>query len=75
MGGGGEDKADRRRGGEDNIRERIGLEFAKSQRAVENRENWRKLVMKSSAVKEEVKVKIVTLNPMEQLLNEMQCKM
>ena len=31
--------------------------------------------MKSSAVKEEVKVKIVTLNPMEQLLNEMQCKM
>ena len=33
---------------EDNIREWIGLEFAKSQRAVENREKWRKLVVKSS---------------------------
>ena len=29
---------------EDIIRERTGLEFAKSQRAVENREKWRKLV-------------------------------
>ena len=27
-----------------------GLEFAKSQRAVENREKWRKLVAKSSVV-------------------------
>ena len=27
-----------------------GLEFAKSQRAVENREKWRKLVVKSSVV-------------------------
>ena len=35
---------------EDNIRERTGLEFAKSQRAVENSEKWRKLVMKSSVV-------------------------
>ena len=35
---------------EDNIREWTGLEFAKSQRAVENRENWRKLVAKSSVV-------------------------
>ena len=35
---------------EDNIREWIGLEFAKSQRAVENREKWRKLVAKSSVV-------------------------
>ena len=34
---------------EDNIREWTGLEFAKSQRAVENREKWRKL-MKSSVV-------------------------
>ena len=33
---------------EGNIREWTGLEFAKSQRAVENRENWRKLVVKSS---------------------------
>ena len=33
---------------EDNIREWTGLECAKSQRAVENREKWRKLVVKSS---------------------------
>ena len=32
------------------IREWTGLEFAKSQRAVENREKWRKLVVKSSVV-------------------------
>ena len=31
---------------EDNTREWTGLEFAKSQRAVENREKWRKLVVK-----------------------------
>ena len=46
----------RRQGGqrkrwEDNIREWTGLEFGKSQRAVENREKWRKLVLKSSVVK------------------------
>ena len=35
---------------EDNIREWTGLEFGKSQRAVENRERWRKLVAKSSVV-------------------------
>ena len=35
---------------EDNIREWTGLEFAKSQRAVENREKWRKMVAKSSVV-------------------------
>ena len=35
---------------EDNIKEWIGLEFAKSQRAVENREKWRKLVVKPSVV-------------------------
>ena len=34
----------------DNIREWTGLEFAKSRRAVENREKWRKLVVKSSVV-------------------------
>ena len=33
---------------EDNIREWTGLEFDKSQRVVENREKWRKLVAKSS---------------------------
>ena len=35
---------------EDNIREWIGIEFARSQRAVENREKWKKLFMKSSVV-------------------------
>ena len=35
---------------EDNIREWTGLEFTKSQRAVENRKEWRKLVAKSSVV-------------------------
>ena len=35
---------------EDNIREWTGLEFGKSQRAVENWEKWRKLVAKSSVV-------------------------
>ena len=48
-------KGGRRQGGqrkrrEDNIREWTGLKFAKSQRAVENREKWRKLVAKSSVV-------------------------
>ena len=48
-------KGGRRQGGqrkrwEDNIREWTGLEFTKSQRAVENREKWRKLVAKSSVV-------------------------
>ena len=48
-------KGGRRQGGqrkrwEDNIREWTGLELGKSQRAVENRENWRKLVAKSSVV-------------------------
>ena len=45
----------RRQGGqmkrwEDNIRGWTGPEFTKSQRAVENREKWRKLVAKSSVV-------------------------
>ena len=34
----------------DNIREWSGLEFANSQRAVENREKWRKLDVKSFVV-------------------------
>ena len=45
-----EDKADRRKRWKDNIREWTGLEFAKSQKAVENRGEWRKLVAKSSVV-------------------------
>ena len=48
-------KAERRQGRqkkrwEDNIRKWTGLEFGKCQRAVENREKWRKLVVKSSVV-------------------------
>ena len=48
-------KGGRRRGRqgkrlEDNIREWTGLEFGRSQRAVENREKWRKLVAKSTVV-------------------------
>ena len=35
---------------EDNIREWTGLEFTKSQRAVEDREKWRKLVANSSVL-------------------------
>ena len=35
---------------EENIREWTGLEFGKSQRAVENREKWSKLVARSSVV-------------------------
>ena len=35
---------------EDNIREWTGLKLVKSQRAVENRGKWSKLVVKSSAV-------------------------
>ena len=35
---------------ENNIREWTGLEFAKSQRAVENGEKWRDTVTKSSEV-------------------------
>ena len=34
----------------EDIRKLIGLEFAKSQRAMENREKWRILVVKSSVV-------------------------
>ena len=35
---------------EDNIREWTGLVFTKSQRAVQNREEWRKLAVKSTVV-------------------------
>ena len=35
---------------EDNIREWTGLKLSRSQRAVENREKWKKLVVKSSVV-------------------------
>ena len=47
----GERRQDRqRKRWEDNIREWTDLMFGKSQRAVENREKWRKLVAKSSVV-------------------------
>ena len=45
---GGRRQGRQRKRWEDNIREWTGLEFAKSQRAVEYREKWRKLVAKSS---------------------------
>ena len=47
---GGRRQGRQRKRWEDNIREWTGLEFAKSQRAVENREKWRKLDAKSSVV-------------------------
>ena len=49
---GGRRQGSQRKRWEDNIRERTGLEFAKSQmqRAVENREKLRKLVAKSSVL-------------------------
>ena len=48
-------KGGRRQGGqrkrwEDNIREWTGMEFGKSQRAVENRVQWRKVVAESFVV-------------------------
>ena len=45
---GGRRQGRQRKRWEDNIRELRGLEFGKSQRAVENREKWRILVAKSS---------------------------
>ena len=47
---GGRRQGRQRKRWEDNIREWTGLEFSKSQRAVENRGKWRKLVAKSSVV-------------------------
>ena len=47
---GGRRQGRQRKRWEDNICEWTGLEFGKSQRAVENREKWRKLVAKSSVV-------------------------
>ena len=47
---GGRRQGRKRKRWEDNTREWTGLEFGKSQRAVENREKWRKLVAKSSVV-------------------------
>ena len=47
---GGRRQGRQRKRWEDNIREWTGLEFTKSQRATENREKWRKLVVKSSVV-------------------------
>ena len=47
---GGRRQGRQRKTWEDNIREWTGLEFGKSQRAVENREKWWKAVAKSSVV-------------------------
>ena len=46
----GERRQGRQKKWEDNIREWTGMGFIKSQRAVEDREKWRKLVVKSSVV-------------------------
>ena len=43
-------KGRQRKRWEDNIGEWTGLKFAKSKRAVKNREKWSKLVAKSSVV-------------------------
>ena len=47
---GGRRQGRQRKRWEDNIREWTGLEFSKSQMAMENREKWRKLVANSSVV-------------------------
>ena len=47
---GGRRQGRQRKRWEDSIREWTSLEFGKSQRAMENREKWRKLVAKSSVV-------------------------
>ena len=47
---GGRRQGRQRKRWEDTIREWTGMEFHKSQRAVENRENWRKLIAKSSVL-------------------------
>ena len=47
---GGRRQGRQRKRWEDIIREWTGLEFGKSQRAVENKGKWRKLVAKSSVV-------------------------
>ena len=47
---GGRTQGRQRKRWEDNVREWTGLEFVKSQRAVEYRGKWRKLVAKSSLV-------------------------
>ena len=47
---GGRRQGRQRKRWEDNIREGTGLEFANSQRAVEDWEKWRKVVVKSSVV-------------------------
>ena len=47
---GGRRQGRQRKRWEDNIRELTGLEFGRSQRAVENRGKWRMLVAKSSVV-------------------------
>ena len=47
---GGRRQGRQRKKWEDKLKEWTGLEFAKSQRAVENREKRRKLVVKSTVV-------------------------
>ena len=51
---GGRRQGRQRKRWEDNVREWTGLEFAKSQRAAENREKWSKLVARSSVVPQQL---------------------
>ena len=51
---GGRSPGRQRKRWEDNIREWIGIEFARSQRAVENRGKWRILFMRSSVVPQQL---------------------
>ena len=59
---GGRRQGRQRKRWEDNIRKWTSLEFGKSQRAVENREKWRKLVAKSSVVTLAVKGLMMMMN-------------
>ena len=47
---GGKTRGRQKKRWEDSIRELAGTEFAKSKRVVENRQKWRKLIVKSSVV-------------------------
>ena len=55
---GGRKRSRQKKRWEDNIREWTGLEFAKSQRAVENKEKRKKLVVRSCGAPTTLEVKV-----------------
>ena len=75
---GGRRQGRQRKRWEDNMREWTGLELGKSQKAVENREKWRKLVAKSSVVPQTtlsvkglmMMMMMMTLQSTNQLINQ-----